>query len=167
MSKNAVCIIIIVILTIMIVIMSGLLYSCKADTTYICCVPKGEVLWVRDVPDKNGNKVTSVRYGYEMKVSRCHVTDGTPYAHVTLQDGSDGWVNMAYIEMPIKEEIWVIDCDGPVNKRETPDGRYLTKIKSGSRVSVLGWRYSSSGELWAKTYHGGYVKAQYLKKASE
>lgn len=147
-------------LIISILIMMIALDIAHADSTFVCCVHKGEVVWVRDTPDKSGNKIGSIRYGYEVKVSEIK----NMYAHVTLHDGKTGWVDVAYIEKPIKEEIWVVNTEGPLNKRETPDGRYLTKIKPGSRISVLGWRYSSTGELWAKCFRGGYVKAQYLSK---
>ena len=66
--------------------------------------------------------------------------------------------------MPIKEKVYLVACESPLNKRETPDGRYLAKIKSGTRISVLGWRYSKKGELWAKVYKGGYVKAAFLEE---
>lgn len=135
--------------------------SAVADQTFVCCVHKGEVLWVRDIPDKSGNMVGSIRYGYEVQVSEIK----NLYAHVTLHDGKTGWVYVPYIEKPIKEEIWIVNTADPVNKRETPDGRYVTKITGGSRISVLGWRYSEKGELWAKVYHGGYVKAEFLSKA--
>ena len=132
----------------------------RADTTFVCCVHKGEYVWVRDIPDKTGNKIGTIRYGYEVQVSEIQ----NQYAHVTLHDGSKGWVDVSYIEQPITEEIWVVNSDGPLNKRETPDGRFMTKIKSGARISVLAWRYSKSGELWAKTFRGGYVAAKYLSK---
>lgn len=134
--------------------------SAYADSLFVCCVTKGEWVWVRDMPSKDGNKIGTIRYGYEVQVSEIQ----NQYAHVKLHDGSTGWVDVFYIEKPIKEEIWRVNTKDPLNKRETPDGRYLTKIKGGSQISVLAWRYSKSGELWAKTYHGGYVNAKYLSK---
>ena len=73
--------------------------------------------------------------------------------------------DVSYLDMPIREKVYVLIADGPVNKRETPDGRFLMRIKAGSRISVLGWRYSKKGELWARVFHGGYVKAEYLREA--
>lgn len=151
-----------VLFTAMLVIIAVLFFATgsEAESRFVCCVPKGEWLWVRDMPSKEGNKIGTIRYGYEMQVTEIQ----NQYAHVILHDGKTGWVDVAYIEMPIKEEIWTINTKEPLNKRETPDGRFLTKIKGGSRISVLAWRYSPSGELWAKTFHGGYVKAKYLTK---
>ena len=134
-------------------------------TQYICVVTKGEWVWVRDNPDKDAAQIDKIRYGFELEVSEIV----NNYAHITyIGHGGDtysGWVDAYYIEQPISEETWVVTSDGPLNKRETPDGRFMTKIKSGSRISVLGWRLGKDGSLWAKVYHGGYVKACYLAKA--
>lgn len=148
------------ILTVILIVLIAMTVAAKAESTFVCCVHKGEYVWIRDIPSKEGNKIGTIRYGYEMKVSEIQ----NQYAHVTLNSGLEGWVDVSYIEQPIKEEVWVVNCDGPLNKRETPDGRFMTKIKGGSRISVLAWRYSPSGELWAKVYHGGYVAAKYLSK---
>ena len=147
-------------LLVVLLIMTMVLTRANAESTFVCCVPKGEWLWVRDIPSKDGAKIGTIRFGYEVKVTEIQ----NQYAHVILHDGSTGWVDVAYIEMPIKEEIWVVNTQDPLNKRETPDGRFMTKIKGGSRISVLAWRYSPSGELWAKTFHGGYVAAKFLSK---
>ena len=155
---NAVLLFLVAVLLISIAISA--LTAARADTLFVCCVHKGEYVWVRDIPDKTGNKLGTIRYGYEVQVSEIK----NQYAHITTNSGLTGWVDVSYIEKPIKEEIWVVNCDGPLNKRETPDGRFVTKIKPGSRVSVLAWRYSKSGELWAKIFHGGYVAAKFLSK---
>ena len=152
--------IITVILSVVLIMVIVMTAAAKAESTFVCCVHKGEYVWIRDIPSKEGNKIGTIRYGYEMKVSEIK----NQYAHVTLNSGLEGWVDVSYIEQPIKEEVWVVNCDGPLNKRETPDGRFVTKIKPGSSVSVLAWRYSKSGELWAKTFHGGYVAAKFLSK---
>lgn len=131
-----------------------------AETRAVCVVHKGEWVWIRDRPSKDAEKIDTIRYGVEVEIS--DIRDG--YAYITWLDGEkQGWADISYFDMPIKETIYVVASDGPLNKRETPDGRFLTRIKSGARVSVLGWRYSKKGELWAKTYHGGYVKASYLR----
>lgn len=139
--------------------------SIATAQTMTCVVHKGEWIWVRSEPSSEAAKISTIRYGHKVDVSEIK----NKYAHVTLSDGPDkgleGWVDVSYLEKPIKEETWIIISDGPLNKRETPDGRFMSKIKSGTRISVLGWRYSKSGELWAKVYLGGYVKAQYLQKA--
>lgn len=132
-----------------------------AENRFVCVVHKGEWLWVRSAPDRDSAHVDTLRYGVEGVIHE--IQNG--YARITAENGKTGWVDVSYLEIPIKEEIYVITSEGPLNKRETPDGRYLTKIRSGSRISVLGWRYSPSGELWAKVYKGGYVKAAYLSKA--
>ena len=142
----------------MIVLMAG---AAVADTPFVCVVHKGEWLWVRDAPSKDAAQVDTLRYGVEGEIHE--IVDG--YARITSNNGKKGWVDVSYLEIPIKEETYVITTHDPVNKRETPEGRYMTKIKGGSRISVLGWRYSKKGELWAKVYHGGYVKAEFLAKA--
>lgn len=150
----------------LVLIMAGILISTlgtgAADTTFICVVHRGEWVWVRDTPSKDGAQIDTIRYGVECQVSEIV----NQYAHVTYRSGQSGWVDVSYLEMPIRETIYTITCSGPVNKRETPDGRYLGRVKGGgTRISVLGWRYSPSGELWAKVYHGGYIKAEYLQIA--
>lgn len=132
-----------------------------ADTAFTCVVTKGEWVWMRSAPSKEATQVDTIRYGVEGEIH----TIENGYADITTADGRTGWVDVSYLLIPIKEEVWVINTDGPLNKRETPNGRYLTRIKGGSRISVLGWRYDSNGELWAYCYKGGYVSAKFLSKA--
>jgi len=134
-----------------------LLISYADAQTMTCVVHKGECVWIRDQPARTGNQIGSIRYGYEVEVSEIV----NQYAHITF-NGVNGWADIQYLELPIKETVYTVVSDGPLNKRETPDGRYLGRLKPGVRVSVLGWRYSPSGELWAKVYKGGYVAARYL-----
>lgn len=145
-------------------LISALVIPVIADTAAVCVVHKGEWVWVRSAPARDADKIDTIRYGYECQVSEIV----NQYAHITYRDGRKGWVDVSYLEMPIKETIYIIKTAGPVNKRETPDGRYMGRIKgNGTRISVLGWRYSAAGELWAKVFHGGYVKAEYLQIAEE
>lgn len=132
-------------------------------TNMTCAVHKGEWVWVRDTPSPDGEKIGTIRYGVEGEIHE--IQNG--YARISANNGCAGWADVSYFDVPIKEEIWVVNTDDPVNKRETPDGRFMTKIRGGSRISVLGWRYSKKGELWAKVFHGGYVKAQYLSKVEQ
>lgn len=142
-----------------VVLLVVLLTACAAQAqTMVCVVHKGEYVWVRDQPSKEGAKVGTIRYGYEVEVFDIV----NQYAHMTF-NGLNGYVDVSYLELPIKETVYTVVSHGPLNRRETPDGRFLGKIKEGARLSVLGWRYSKSGELWAKAYGGGYVKAQYLE----
>lgn len=152
----------------LVLVLAGILMSAwkigEADTRFVCVVRKGEWVWVRSAPARDADKIDTIRYGYECQVSEIV----NQYAHITYRDGRTGWADVSYLEMPIEETIYTITTSGPVNKRETPDGRYLGRIKGGgTRISVLGWRYSAAGELWAKVYHGGYVKAEYLQIAEE
>ena len=137
-----------------------MLCSTAYASKFVCVVTKGEYVWIRDAPSVTANKIGTVRYGMEVNISS--IVDG--YAHIQI-GGRDGWADLFYFEQPVEETIYVITTKDPVIKRETPEGRYVTKIRSGQRISVLGWRYSKSGELWAKVWHGGYVKAMYLRKA--
>ena len=137
-----------------------ILATAKADTAFVCMVHKGEWLWIREAPSKDAKAIDQIRYGVEGEIHE--IRNG--YARVTTENGKTGWADVSYLEMPIKEKVYLVACESPLNKRETPDGRYLTKIKSGTRISVLGWRYSKKGELWAKVYKGGYVKAAFLEE---
>lgn len=139
------------------------LTTAKADTGFICVVHKGEWLWVRDAPSKDAKAIDSIRFGVEGEIHE--IQNG--YARITTVNGKSGWADVSYLEIPISEKVYQITCETPLNKRETPDGRFMTKIKGGSRISVLGWRYSKKGELWAKVYKGGYVKAAYLQEVSK
>ena len=141
------------------VLLIVLLTACVAQAqTMTCVVHKGEYVWIRSGPSKDADKIGTIRYGYEVEVSDIV----NQYAHIDF-NGAQGWVDVSYLELPIKEVVYTIVSDGPLNRRETPEGRFLGKIKSGVRISVLGWRYSKSGELWAKVYGGGYVAARYLE----
>lgn len=123
-----------------------------------CVVHKGEWVWLREQPSVNAKTIGQIRHGTDVDIREIR----NQYAHV-VWDCGDGWADVSYFLLPHKEQVFVTTCN--VNKRETPDGRFMTKIRSGVRVSVLGWRYSKSGELWAYTYKGGYVKAEYLEAA--
>lgn len=134
----------------------------KAETKFVCVVHRGEWVWVRSAPDKDAETVDTIRYGVECQVSEIV----NLYAHVRYRGDHQGWVDVSWLEMPIEETIYTITTTGPINKRETPDGRYMGRIRGGgTRISVLGWRYDSKGELWAKVWHGGYVMAKYLQLA--
>ena len=132
----------------------------EADRKFVCAVTKGEWVWLRATPDENGEKIGTIRYGVEGEI---HEIQGL-YARITTSDGREGWAHVAYLLMPIREEMWRVNSDGYLNRRETPNGRMMGNIKPGIRISVLGWRYDHNGELWAKVYKGGYVKAKYLAK---
>ena len=163
MKANTLIKIIIILSVIMfveIILIAGLSIA-RADTPFVCVVHKGEWLWIRNAPAKEARSVDTIRYGVEGEIHE--IVNG--YARITANNGKKGWVDVSYLEIPIKEEVYVINTQDPVNKRETPEGRYMTKIRGGSRISVLGWRYSKKGELWAKVFHGGYVKAEFLSKA--
>lgn len=149
-------------LLMLVVILISCTMVASAETLFVCCVHKGEWVWVREAPSHEAEKIDTIRYGVECQVSEII----NQYAHIKYRGDREGWADVSYLEMPIKETIYTITTDGPVNKRETPDGRYMGRVKGGgTRISVLGWRYSASGELWAKVYHGGYIKAEYLQIA--
>jgi len=140
-----------------------MLMSARADTAFVCVVHKGEWVWIRSGPSKDSTQIDTIRYGVEGEIHE--IQNG--YARITAGNGKTGWVDVSYLEMPIQETVYQITTESPLNKRETPDGRFMTKIKGGSRISVLGWRYSKKGELWAKCYKGGYVKAAYLREVEQ
>ena len=158
----------ILVFTALLIALISVFITVTADTAFICAVTKGEWVWLRTGPSKDADTVygkdnykSQIRYGTEGEIHEIV----NQYARITTIDGREGWVDVSYLDIPIKEEIWVITTSSPLNKRETLNGRFLTNIKGGSRISVLGWRYSKSGELWAKVFHGGYVNAKYLSKA--
>lgn len=141
--------------TILFVLMLLLVTSAGAQPA-TCAVTKGEWVWLRDQPAPDSTQIGKIRFGVEVDIAE--IRNG--YAYVTWGNNA-GWADVSYFLIPTKEVVYTTTCN--VNKRETPDGRYMTKIRAGVRVSVLGWRYSKSGELWAYTYKGGYVKAVYLQ----
>ena len=145
-----------------IIFISCIIMPASADTPFVCAVHKGEWLWVRSGPSKDAAQIDTIRFGVEGEIHE--IVNG--YARVSTVNDKEGWVDVSYLLIPIKETVYKVVSDGPLNKRETPDGRYLTKIKSGVNISVLGWRYSKAGELWAYCYKGGYVKAAYLEEVA-
>lgn len=125
--------------------------------TYTCVVHRGEWVWIRATPSYDGQQIGQIRYGYEVEV------DGIEkgWAHVRFKD-TEGYVDASYLERDIPEKMYRVICEGKLAKRETPAGRLMCWIKPGSKISVLGWRYDKSGNLWAKVYKGGYVSAAFL-----
>ena len=144
-------------LVLLIVALTALGCAATAEK-YVCVVHKGEWVWVRDQPSKNGKQIGKIRYGYEVDVSE--IKDG--YAHISFKDLS-GYVDVSYLEKPIHETTYTVISHGPLAKRKTPEGRLMCWVKSGARISVFGWRYSKSGDLWARVYKGGYCRADYLE----
>lgn len=128
----------------------------KAET-YTCVVHRGEWVWIREAPSYEGRQIGQIRFGYEVEVD--NIEQG--WAHIRFKD-VEGYVDASYLERDIPETMYRVICEGPLAKRETPAGRLICWIKPGSKISVLGWRYDKSGNLWAKVYKGGYVKASFL-----
>lgn len=125
--------------------------------TYTCVVHRGEWVWIRATPSYDGQQIGQLRYGYEVDVDS--IEEG--WAHIRFKD-TEGFVDASYLERDIPEKMYRVICEGNLAKRETPAGRLMCWIKPGSKISVLGWRYDKSGNLWAKVYRGGYVKAAFL-----
>ena len=135
--------------------------------TYTCVVHRGEWVWIRAEPSPKARQIGRVRYGYEIE-------SGEPINGYLAIDPKPGWmldgeivrrgyVDASYFDRSIPETMYRVNtAGGPLAKRETPNGRLLCWIKPGVKISVLGWRYDKNGEIWAKVFHGGYVKAEYL-----
>ncbi len=96
-------------------------------------------------------KVGQIRHGDEGEIHEIRNGD----AGMSTTNRAKGWVDVSCLDMPIREKVYVLIADGPVNKRETPDGRSLMRIKAGSRISVPGWRSAKKGELWAPGFPCG------------
>lgn len=143
--------------TILLVLLSIATVRYAKSETYTCVVHKGEWVWIRGGPNYEAPQIGQLRFGYEVEVDRFE----NGFAHILWKD-TEGWVAAQFLELPIKETMYRIICEGPLAKRETPAGRLLCWIKPGSKISVLGWRYAPDGSMWAKVYRGGYVKAAFL-----
>ena len=164
MKKREITIMLLALIAILAVTITMLIVGiAKADTRFVCAVTKGEWVWMRADPDKDAEKIDTIRFGVEGEIHE--IQNG--YARITTIDGREGWADVSYLLMPIREEVWTVITEGPVNRRETPGGRYLGRVRGGVRISVLGWRYDKNGELWAHVYHGGYIKAVYLARETE
>lgn len=130
-----------------------------ATGVYVCVVHKGEWVWIREEPSYSAKQIGQIRFGYEVEVDG--FTEHSEFAHIRWH-GIEGYVSSQYLELPVEEKMYRVICEGPLAKRETPAGRLLCWIKPGSKISVLGWRHDKNGDLWAKVYRGGYVKASFL-----
>ena len=135
--------------------------------TYTCAVHKGEWVWIRESPSPKGRQIGRVRFGYEVESGEPEngylAIDTKPGWLLEGEHGARGYVDASYFDRAVPETTYRVNtAGGPLAKRETPNGRLLTWIKPGVKISVLGWRYDKAGELWAKVYKGGYVKAEYL-----
>lgn len=135
---------------------------------YTCVVHRGEWVWVRETPEKTGRKIGRVRYGYEVEagkpVNGFLKIETKPGWMLENEKSTFGYVDASYFDRPVREKMYRVNTTGPLAKRETPEGRLMCWIKPGVKISVLAWRYSKSGDLWAKVYLGGYVKAEYLEE---
>ena len=140
--------------------------TAKAET-YTCVVHKGEWVWIRESPSPSARQIGRVRFGYEIESDE---PENGYFAIYPKQgwmlDGEivkTGYVDASYFDRAIPETMYRVNTQGgALAKRETPNGRLICWIKPGVKISVLGWRYAKDGELWAKVYKGGYVKAEFL-----
>lgn len=137
--------------------------------TYTCAVHRGEWVWIRESPSPTARQIGRVRYGYEVEsgepVNGYLAIQTMPGWMLEGERATQGFVDASYFDRSVPETMYRVNTQGgPLAKRETPKGRLLCWIKPGVRISVLGWRYDHSGELWARVYKGGYVKAEYLKE---
>ena len=144
----------------------GICRLARADT-YTCVVHRGEWVWIRETPEPNGRQIGRVRYGYEVEaedpVNGFLEIDPKPGWMLEGETPRRAYVKASYFDRIQPEKIMQVNTQGgPLAKRETPNGRLLTWIKPGVKISVLGWRYADDGSLWAKVFRGGYVKAEYL-----
>lgn len=162
---------IVVLIMLILFLTVGICAVAKAET-YTCVVHRGEWVWIRETPSPTGRQIGRVRYGYEIDA-------GEPENGYLMIDAKQGWmldgetarrgyVDASYFDRPIAETMYRVQtAAGPLAKRETPEGRLMCWIKPGVKISVLAWRYSKSGELWAKVFKGGYVSAKYLAEVSK
>lgn len=144
----------------------GICKIAKADN-YTCVVHRGEWVWIREAPEPNAKQIGRVRYGYEVEADKPEngylAIDPKPAWMLDGETPRRAFVKAAYFDRVAPEKIMRVNTQGgPLTRRETPSGRIMGWIKNGVRISVLGWRYDSNGELWAKVYKGGYVKAEFL-----
>ena len=144
----------------------GICRLARADT-YTCVVHRGEWVWIRETPEPNGRQIGRVRYGYEVEaedpVNGFLAIDPKPGWMLEGETPRRAYVKASYFDRRTPEVMMRVNTQGgPLAKRETPNGRLLTWIKPGVKISVLGWRYADDGSLWAKVFHGGYVKAEFL-----
>lgn len=135
--------------------------------TYTCAVHKGEWVWIRESPEPDARQIGRMRFGYEIEsgepINGFLAVDPLPGWMLDGELPRRGYVNAAYFDRRQPEKMMRVNTQGgPLAKRETPNGRLLCWIKPGVKISVLGWRYDQAGELWAKVYKGGYVKAEFL-----
>ncbi len=154
--------------TVLLILLVVLIVKVADAEEYTCVVRKGEYVWIRESPSPDGRKIGRCRFGFEVSSDQAEgnfIRIGTRQGWMLEgESSSSGWVDRSYFERPVPEKMYRVNTkEGPLAKRETPDGRLLCWIKPGVRISVLGWRYSKSGELWAKVFRGGYCKAEYLE----
>ena len=143
----------------------GTVKLAKAES-YTCVVHKGEWVWIRESPSKTAKQIGRVRYGYDIESGKPENgffrIDVRPGWLLDGETATTGYVDAQYFDRNVEEQMYRIICEGPLAKRETPEGRLMCWIKPGSKISVLGWRYDKNGDLWAKVFKGGYVKGCFL-----
>ena len=158
---------IIAFLIVAIIGMSVCIVKVAQAETYTCVVHKGEWVWLRETPEPNGRQIGRVRYGYEVEADEPKDGDLAIYPKASwMLEGErvkQAYVKAYYFDRRATETVMRVNTQGgPLTRRETPSGRITGYIKNGVRISVLGWRYDNDGSLWAKVFHGGYVKAEFL-----
>lgn len=72
----------------------------------------------------------------------------------------------AYVSVRCVEEsgtgTFVVDANGRVAKRKSPNGERKAWIQPGASVEVVAFRFDSSGGKWARL-SDGYIKSDYLR----
>ena len=128
---------------------------CRAET-YYCTAPSG--LNCRWEPNRKARVETILRYGDSVEVLSI---DGG-WANVWAGDSL--WCCLDYLSLtpPTDEPVQgVIDADGRVAIRETPDGKRIGWVKPGTEVDILG-----TLDGWVRI-DKGYVAAEYVAQSGE
>lgn len=75
-------------------------------------------------------------------------------------NGHKAYARVDYFELEGGGE-YMIEANGRVRVRSTPNGERVSWANPGETVNVYGWRYGSDDKLWARC-GGWYVAAEYL-----
>ena len=124
--------------------------------TYYCTAKSG--LNCRWEPNRKAKVETILAYGDSVEVLT--IDDG--WANVWAGDSL--WCCLDYLSLtpPTDEpQQGVIDADGRVALRETPDGKRVGWLKPGAKVDILG-----TLDGWVRTAKG-YVAAEYIAPSED
>lgn len=129
--------------------------------TFTCIVADGQYVNVRNQASSTAATWGILHTGDTIEAAPGEIEKG--FIKTTFE-GRVAYVSVRYFEVPVGKD-YVVEANGRVRTRKSPNGDAIGFIKPGETVHVKAWRYASNGSKWARCSGGKYISADCLAPA--